>query len=282
MHLKSINYIFANSLIEFVISEHTLDIESILRKFEHWLKSKYTNIKIVEMYVGSRKPTLKRVLVLVIDDNDLIPEHTFEDDGEVFEIVCKLWKFPPSEGDYVFGLKDDIKIPETTLIKLEGCLKEVSKKLFENHSNLEILSVSAHRSRKNGGEVELELCIVLYCSCKGIIPYNEAEFPTQIQGVKTDVREGFFYLFPNDSFFKKASDTLNPLMIGANIGRKGIRFSDALHRSPKFFILIVTSEARQTSFAASKILCNRFTISNNYMTIFVGDLTFPMTKADLS
>lgn len=213
-----------------------MDTQAILRNFKHWLHMKYKKIKIVEMYVGIQKKTLKRVLVLVIDDHDFLAERTFEDDGEVFEIVCKLWKFPPPEGVHISKLDRDTKIPETTLINVEGCLKEVSKNLFEKHSNLEILSVSAHRSRKNGVEVEFEPCIVLYCSCKGIIPYNEIEFPTQINGVKTDVREGFFYLFPNDSFFKKASDTLNPLMIGASIGRKGIRFSDALHLSPKFLI----------------------------------------------
>jgi hypothetical protein len=196
--------------------------QSILKKFQHWIQTKLKNVKIVEIYMGIQKTTSKTVLVLVIDSHAPIEEQIYEDEGKVFDIVCRLWKFPSPEGAIVSRLDYDKNIPEIMLRNMEGCLMDVSRTLFENHSNLEVVSVSAHRSQRNGDKLTLEPCIVLYCSCKGVIPVGEKEFPTEINMVKTDVREGFFYLFPNDGFFKRATDKLDPLRIGASIGRKGM------------------------------------------------------------
>jgi hypothetical protein len=62
---------------------------------------------------------------------------------------------------------------------------------------------------------------VLYCSCKGVTPLQETEFPKEVEGIKTDVREGFFHLFGNDTIFKSPNQTLKPVLMGANIGKKG-------------------------------------------------------------
>lgn len=161
------------------------------------------------------------VIVLVIDDVNIIQHDTFKDSVKNFRIVCRLWRNRSSESVVDSNRDNNWKIPVQMQLKLEECLKGKSYTLFKKHSNLEIISVSAFRSKKHGKELVFDPCIVLYCSCKGVVPYSEEEFPKEIDGIKIDVREGFFYLFPNNHFFKRSTDLLNPLMLGANIGQQG-------------------------------------------------------------
>ncbi|XP_033758072.1 uncharacterized protein LOC117340420 [Pecten maximus] len=72
-----------------------------------------------------------------------------------------------------------------------------SKTLWCNHSNLNIISVSPVRSKRKGAELEQCLCIVLYCSTKGVVPIGENEFPRKLdiaenESISIDVREGYF------------------------------------------------------------------------------------------
>ncbi|XP_062581291.1 uncharacterized protein LOC134243087 [Saccostrea cucullata] len=181
-------------------------------------------MKIVHLYMGKQMlhDGLKDAFVLVIDEVNIIDEREFEYFGESFAINCKLWKNTSPECMSVSKFEHDHqhKINNADLSKIEQCLRTNSRSLFEEHSNLEIISGSANNSKKNGENISFEPSIVLYCSCKGVVPYEEKEFPKEIDGIKTDVREGFFYLFPNDEYFKRASEVLNPLMMGASIGRK--------------------------------------------------------------
>ncbi|XP_062575472.1 uncharacterized protein LOC134237379 [Saccostrea cucullata] len=112
-------------------------------------------------------------------------------------------------------------IEKNTRVEIEECLREFSSKLFANHSNLQIVSASGFRSKQGEIEENSGPCIVLYTSCKGVLPYKEKEFPKCIDGIKTDVREGFFYLFPREKRNASSKDILNPLRMGASIGREG-------------------------------------------------------------
>ncbi|XP_056002635.1 uncharacterized protein LOC125659834 isoform X2 [Ostrea edulis] len=205
----------------------TIRKEVILHSFKDWLQLQYKDVRIVQTYIGTQvhsedsMPSEEDVIVVVIDDVKVIQHDTFRDSGKTCRIVCKLWRYPSSEGVVVSNHDNERGIPEKMQLKLEQCLKGNADTLLKKHSNLEIISVSAFRSKKNGEELVPGPCIVLYCSCKGVVPYSEEEFPEEIDGIKTDVREGFFYLFPNDHFFKRSTDLLNPLMVGANIGRQG-------------------------------------------------------------
>jgi hypothetical protein len=160
------------------------------------------------------------VIVLVIDGISVIKETTYIHERGTFLIICKLWKCLPV-GDKHSNPEpfSDKKIP----FNVEFCIQSKSKKLFQQHSNLEYISASFYRLQDVGEKRKRfsELCIVLYCSCKGVIPLHETEFPKRIEGIKTDVREGFFYLYGNDHFFKRSTDVLDPLMMGASISRKG-------------------------------------------------------------
>ncbi|XP_062595933.1 uncharacterized protein LOC134257316 [Saccostrea cucullata] len=202
--------------------ESTLDKKAVLKEFEGWLRKKYKDIKIVHLYIGKQINGLKDTLVVVIDNVDVIEEKTFDYCGKMFDLCFKLWMRPSSECMRICKFENEHwhKIKDVKLAEIEQSLKMCSTSLFDEHSNLEIVSASAYRSKKNGENIIFEPCIVLYCSCKGVVPYKEKEFPKQIMGRNTDVREGFFYLFPNDRYFKRASDVLDPLMIGASIGRK--------------------------------------------------------------
>jgi hypothetical protein len=54
--------------------------------------------------------------------------------------------------------------------------------------------------------------------------HSEEEFPKEIDGIKTDIRDEFFSLLANDQFFKSSKGLLNPLMAGGSIGRAGKQF----------------------------------------------------------
>jgi hypothetical protein len=200
---------------------------TVLHNFQEWLQSEYKHVKIVNIYIGSQLDGEYHFLyednaiVVVIDDIDVFWHKTFRYSGKRYRIICKLWRYPSPEGLVDSNPDIEHEIPEKIRLNLEQCLKENSHALLEKHSNLEIISISAFRSKRNGEEREFDPCIALYCSCKGVVPYSEELFPKEINGIKTDIREGFFYWFPNDHFFKRSTDLLNPLMAGANIGRAG-------------------------------------------------------------
>ncbi|XP_062576817.1 uncharacterized protein LOC134238711 [Saccostrea cucullata] len=201
----------------------SLDKEKLLLEIRNWLTTRHKKIKVVRLFFGVEKNrtsgTSREVIVLVIDDFKVIEEETFDFSGKTFPIICKLFKFPPLEGAKVTNIEQGIECNDALYSKFRKCIRDVStsKKLFEKHSNLEIISASSYRSKKNGDEIVREPCIVLYCSCKGVIPFKESEFPETVNGMNTDVREGFFYQFPKEEYFTNATDVLNPLTMGASI-----------------------------------------------------------------
>ncbi|XP_062618669.1 uncharacterized protein LOC134280282 [Saccostrea cucullata] len=161
------------------------------------------------------------MIVVVIDKLKVIEEKEFQYRSKNVYICCKLWMQPSSECMLVSRFQFEHKniINDDKLSAIERQIKDNANNLLEKHSNLEIISACAYHSTNNGEIIYFVPCIVLHCSCKGVVPYEEKEFPKELNGIKTDVRGGFFYSFPNESYFKRASDVLNPLMMGASIGK---------------------------------------------------------------
>ena len=87
-----------------------------------------------------------------------------------------------------------IKSHRCNTVRNIPCLKQrLSKhcdRLFEKHSNLNMIKYSPFKSLKNGDEIVECSCIVFICHKKGYIPLGETVFPKSIDGIPTDVREG--------------------------------------------------------------------------------------------
>lgn len=91
-------------------------------------------------------------------------------------------------------------LSETDTEELDMVIEVHSDKLMSEHSNLNIISPSSYKVRD--GKIIFEKCIVLYCDKKGIVPYGETPFPTQISTntnkglivTTIDVREAHFTL----------------------------------------------------------------------------------------
>ncbi|XP_033759260.1 uncharacterized protein LOC117341496 [Pecten maximus] len=94
--------------------------------------------------------------------------------------------------------------------------------LWNNHSNLNIITGSNVKSRTNGSVVEKTACVVLYCSTKGVIPMGEDEFPRQLRinnddSIDVYVREGFFAYGGYQT--SPSTSPHQTLKMGCNIGR---------------------------------------------------------------
>ncbi|XP_062578680.1 uncharacterized protein LOC134240617 [Saccostrea cucullata] len=179
------------------------------------------NKRIVQIYGGrERAENLdKKVIVIVFDGSN---EFDF-DTWEGYPLKWKQWRCPPDEGAIVSGREKSESFDEVKVYEIESLLRDHARLLFKNHSNLEVSSISAYRSQQNGNILEKQWCIALYCSCKGVVPLSEEEFPSSIEGCPTDIREGFFYWFPNNTgkgFSKNPKDVLQPLVMGCSIGGK--------------------------------------------------------------
>ncbi|KAL3862078.1 hypothetical protein ACJMK2_008073 [Sinanodonta woodiana] len=84
--------------------------------------------------------------------------------------------------------------------ELKNALSKNIDQLFRCHSNIEMVGTSTVRSVQYG-HINARLiqgyCIVVYVHVKGIIPYGENEFPSHIENVPVDVREGKFVPYSN-------------------------------------------------------------------------------------
>ena len=95
---------------------------------------------------------------------------------------------------------------------LPGISSEDADRLFKSHRNLNMIASSPIISVGFSSKTHRFLarpCIVLYCDKKGMIPKGDTQFPNEINGTPTDVREGFC---------KFASDI--SLQIGSSVTRE--------------------------------------------------------------
>ncbi|XP_062579915.1 uncharacterized protein LOC134241921 [Saccostrea cucullata] len=160
-----------------------------------------------------------RVIVSVIESETAIENEKYQCDGEKFAVVYKLWKentvSDETDENEVYGHE---KIKEITKY-----LKENADSIMKKHSNLEMIRASGFRIKRNKAKKKKavsEPCIAIYCSYKGVVPVGEEEFPTELDGFATDIREGCFHLHGNYDICANSKDQLDPLRMGASISRE--------------------------------------------------------------
>lgn len=202
------------------ISKRNDKTEQMLLQYvaDHIIK-KYSNLKFVVRFCYKPGPSNERIIMCytndvynVINDNYLgvkiriqNPNIIDDEDSIIFETETK----------------NNYAINQKTLYLMEKVIQCNGDRLFQNHSNLNIISVSAAKLNEKG-EKKKEPCIVLYCTTKDVIPINEEPFPHFLYWNRkrfvTDIREGYFSLCPGGV---TPRDWNNPLRSGASIGIKG-------------------------------------------------------------
>ncbi|XP_061180636.1 uncharacterized protein LOC133189249 [Saccostrea echinata] len=202
--------------------------DDILKKFETWFHQKHGSINIRHLYLGevctSREKLVKGeiVIVSVIERKEAIENEKYQYDGENLTVVYKRW----GEISVLEETKKDRKHDYGKIKEIAKYLKEKENEMFEEHSNLEMIRASLFRLKTNKAKKEetiSEPCIAIYCSYKGVVPVGEKEFPAEMDGFPTDIREGFFHLHVNYDIYANSKDLLDPLRMGASISRDNER-----------------------------------------------------------
>ncbi|XP_062586416.1 uncharacterized protein LOC134248014 [Saccostrea cucullata] len=161
------------------------EVKALLGRF----KESYSFIKIKRLYFGIDKKKIQNVIAVVIDC-DLI---SVDDNFEGYPVDCRRWKDRPYESTHALYCRQAVTNPlrdEQIISNIELAIEKHSRRLMCEHSNLEIISASPVQSKKMGDEIIVKECIVLYCSHKGVIPFGEDVFPSTLDGITVDIREG--------------------------------------------------------------------------------------------
>ena len=133
-----------------------------------------------------------------------------------FKIIQRLKGHVSDEAKYVSNMeiRDGLVFTDEEQIAIKKCLTKHTVTLMKSHSNLLIVSAAKLKSKKHGSKdavYEKTTCIVFYVHIKGIIPFGENAFPTELDGFPVDVREGTFKTYSNPSDFHER------LMMGCQI-----------------------------------------------------------------
>ncbi|VDI73711.1 Hypothetical predicted protein, partial [Mytilus galloprovincialis] len=82
----------------------------------------------------------------------------------------------------------------------KGIESSEAKRYFAQHRKLSVISSSPLQSRGYPSKQDFieEPCIQLYCRLKGYIPVGEAHFPSRIDGIPTDILQGYAELLVED------------------------------------------------------------------------------------
>lgn len=95
-------------------------------------------------------------------------------------------------------------------------IEKYGKKLMKKHSNISMIIPTAYRIKQ--GKVLTNVCIAIYCRGKGVIPLQENPFPTTLDGVDIDVREGYCKFGMRNAELLESNDYHEKLRIGVEIG----------------------------------------------------------------
>ena len=111
--------------------------------------------------------------------------------------------------------EDELQFTDSEHFHIRECLKKNTSKLMQEHTNLLIISASNIKSKRFGcvsATREKQTCVVLYVQIKGIIPFGEKHFPTNLEGLPVDVRESTF-----TTYTKNPGDFHEHLIMGCQI-----------------------------------------------------------------
>ncbi|KAJ8311557.1 hypothetical protein KUTeg_010912 [Tegillarca granosa] len=208
------------------ISERNKKIEQIfLQYLADNIIQKYSDLKFEVRFCYKPGPPNERIIMCytndvydVINDNYLGVTIRIQNPNIIDDEDSIIFETEPTN-NYI--------IDQKTLSLMEKVIQCNGDRLFESHSNLNIITVSAATLSKKGG-VTKGPCIVLYCTTKDVIPLNEEPFPHFLywnqEKVVTDIREGYFSLCPGGVAER---DWNNPLRSGASIGIRGDESQEA-------------------------------------------------------
>ncbi|MEW8548117.1 MAG: hypothetical protein AB2693_31830 [Candidatus Thiodiazotropha sp.] len=111
--------------------------------------------------------------------------------------------------------EEKLRFTDSEHLRIRECLTKNTSKLMKEHTNLLIISASNIKSKGfNSKEaiLKMQICIALYVQIKGIIPFGENHFPTNLDGFPVDVREGRF-----TTYSKNPDDFHERLLMGCQI-----------------------------------------------------------------
>lgn len=133
-----------------------------------------------------------------------------------FQILMRSEGQVSDEARYVTGkeLSHGLEFTAAEQVEIHKCLSKHTDNLMTKHSNLLIVSASKIKSQDFGNKntrYVIKTCIVFYVHIKGVIPFNEDAFPTELCGFPVDVREGTFKMF------SKGRDFHERLLMGCQI-----------------------------------------------------------------
>ena len=113
------------------------------------------------------------------------------------------------------GIQEDTDEKNEDMKDIDEVINKHCKSLYFKHSNLESIISSKVKTTSNGAIINHTACIVFLCKMKGYIPLGEDEFPREIEGIPTDVRDGLVIPSGCDEFN-------DPLGMGCRVGKKGL------------------------------------------------------------
>nr|XP_022297344.1 uncharacterized protein LOC111106812 isoform X2 [Crassostrea virginica] len=128
-------------------------------------------------------------------------------------------------------IKDDVKT-------CKEIIEKYGPRLMDKHSNISMITPSSYRLQ-NGVPIA-NVCIAIYCRGKCVIPLNEEPFPTSLECVKIDVREGYCAFGMKNEELLESGEYHQNLRIGVQIGVSGGPIGTLggfLHKSGKTFFL---------------------------------------------
>ncbi|KAK3599439.1 hypothetical protein CHS0354_036455 [Potamilus streckersoni] len=115
-----------------------------------------------------------------------------------YEIVIRNKYVPNDEERKIVESYGNQSVRSEDIARVNNCIASQTERLMKEHSNLSIISPCHFKTSgylKKNMKLTEETCIVFYVPVKGIIPVGEKEFPRDIDGIVTDVREGEFVFF---------------------------------------------------------------------------------------
>lgn len=150
-------------------------------------------------------------LVIVAFSNKKIPN--FPTIFQTLRIVLRTGDDNDKRIDGVPRLiKDDVKT-------CKEIIEKYGPRLMDKHSNISMIIPSSYRLQ-NGVPIA-NVCIAIYCRGKCVIPLNEELFPTSLELVEVDVREGYCAFGMTNDELLKSEECHKNLRIGVQIGRSG-------------------------------------------------------------
>ncbi|KAL3854454.1 hypothetical protein ACJMK2_013780 [Sinanodonta woodiana] len=171
-------------------------IQCLLRGMANILRKQIPDA--IRVWSGYRTQDIHApVFVVMLRKKTIIPEKKILSElYDDYEIVFRN-EHTPNEEEVRISEQSKVNANTKDVALILDCIAKNTERLMNEHSNLSIIAASTVKAIGfNGCVSKLKLiesrCVVLYVPLKGIIPVGEKEFPKDIDGINTDVREGEF------------------------------------------------------------------------------------------